>query len=49
MARLVEGPDLLMERQPLRLALVGQLLGYARRGGGGTGTATLPSGRATGA
>ena len=31
---LVEGPDLLMERQPLRLALVGQLLGYARRGGG---------------
>ena len=31
---LVEGPDLLMERPPLRLALVRQLLGCARGGGG---------------
>jgi hypothetical protein len=31
---LVEGPDLLMERQPPRLALVRQLLGGASRGGG---------------
>jgi len=31
---LVEGPDLLMECQPPRLALVRELLGCARRGGG---------------
>src|SRR5918999_5995747 len=46
---LVESPELLMERPPLRLALVRQLLGCARGGGGGTGTATVPSGCATGA
>src|SRR5262245_2264374 len=46
---LVQAPELLVERQPRCLAWVGSCPGRARRWWGGTGTATVPSGRATGA